>query len=147
MDIDIEAAARQIVDSAVKVHRALGPGLFESAYQKCLAHELRKRGMCVDCEIVLPIHYDGITIESGYRLDMLIEKSIVIENKAVDEVAPIHGVQLLTYLKLGDFPMGFLINWNTKLIKDGINRIVNPKYKPTGAMKHSTFSSKNLRGL
>jgi GxxExxY protein len=135
------------VDSAVKVHRALGPGLFESAYQRCLAHELRKRGFWIECEVVLPIQYDGEMIESGYRVDMLVEKTIVIENKAVQEILPIYGTQLLTYLKLGDYPLGFLLNWNTQLMKDGIQRIVNPKYKPTGAMKHSTFSSKNLRGL
>lgn len=137
IDTDIEFVARQVVDSAIKVHRTLGPGLFESAYQKCLIYEIRKRGLCVDCEIVVPILYDGMKIESGYRMDMLVEKAVVIENKAVDQITPIHGAQLLTYLKLGDFPLGFLLNWKSLLMKDGIQRMVNPRFKTTGRKQPS----------
>ncbi len=128
--MDIEIIAKEIVDSAVHVHRTMGPGLFESTYQKCLCFELRKREMRVDCEVLLPIIYDGNPIESGYRLDMLVENMIVIENKTVDEFAPIHTAQLLTYLRLGGYHIGFLINWKVVLLKDGIKRFVNPAFKP-----------------
>ena len=123
--MDIEQVAREIVDSAVTVHRALGPGLLESAYQQCLAHELRKRGLRVVCEVTLPVIYDGLEIDAGYRIDMLVEGSVIIENKAVDELLPIHQAQLLTYLKLRDCRLGFLLNWNVPLMKRGIKRMVN----------------------
>ena len=123
--MDIEDIGREIVDSAIKVHRALGPGLLESAYQQCLAHELRKRGLQIDCEVTLPITYDGIRIDAGYRIDMIVEGLVVIENKSVDEIAPVHGVQLLTYLRLGDFHLGYLLNWKATLMKDGIKRLVH----------------------
>jgi GxxExxY protein len=128
--MDIEIIAKEIVDSAVKVHRALGPGLLESAYQHCLAYELRKRGFHVETEVYLPVIYDDQQIDAGFRIDMLVENCIIVENKAVAELAPIHKAQLLTYLKLRQLWLGFLINWNVKLIKDGINRVVNGK-KPT----------------
>ncbi len=123
--MDIEEAARMIVDAAIKVHRALGPGLLESAYQQCLTHELLRRGLQVECEVLLPIMYDGLQIDAGYRIDMLVEDCIVIENKTVDFLLPIHEAQLLTYLKLSDRRLGFLLNWNVRLMKDGIKRMVN----------------------
>jgi len=97
ISVELEAAATQIVDGALQVHRALGAGLFEAAYQICLAHELRKRGLSVECELPLPAVYDGIKIGNGYRIDMLIEDQIVIENKTVEAIAPIHEAQLMTY--------------------------------------------------
>ena len=121
-----------VVDSAIKVHRALGPGLLESAYQKCLTYELRKRGLRVDCEVTLPIVYDGQQIDAGYRVDMLVEDCIIVENKAVDQVLPIHQAQLLTYLKLRDCRLGFMLNWNVRLMKDGIKRMVNNYDYKTG---------------
>jgi GxxExxY protein len=130
--MDIEEVAKEIVDSAIKVHRTLGPGLFESTYQKCLAYEIRKRGFRVDCEVVLPIIYDGMEVESGYRLDMLVDGSIVVENKTVDRVAPVHSTQLLTYLRLGGYPLGFLLNWKVNLMKEGIHRIINPSFNFVG---------------
>ncbi len=123
-EMDIEECATIIVDAAIKVHRSLGPGLLESAYQACLAHELRKRGLRVECEVGLPIAYDGQVIEVGYRVDMWIERLIMIENKAVDRVLPIYGAQLLTYMKLRDCHLG-LLNWNVLLMKNGITRVVN----------------------
>ncbi len=119
---DIEEIATIIVDAAIKVHRALGPGLLESAYQHCLAYELRKRGLQVETEVALPIIYDGERIDVGYRLDILVEKAIIIENKTVEEIAPIHEAQLLTYLKLRQCRLGFLLNWNVELMKYGIRR-------------------------
>jgi GxxExxY protein len=121
--IGIEEVAREIVDSAIKVHRALGPGLLESAYQQCLAYELRKRGLTVDCEVSLPISYDSVQIDVGYRVDMVIQDCIIIENKTVDQISPIHQAQLLTYLKLRNLHLGFLLNWNVSLMKSGIKRI------------------------
>jgi GxxExxY protein len=123
--MDIEEVARQIVDAAIKVHRALGPGLLESAYQACLAYELRKRGLLVQCEVLLPVIYDGQKIDAGYRIDMLVENCVIVENKAVAKLLPVHQAQLLTYLKLSDCRLGFLLNWNVPLMKQGIKRMVN----------------------
>ena len=123
--MDIEAVARQIVDAAIKVHRALGPGLLESAYQACLAHELRTRGLRVECEVLLPVVYGGLQIDAGYRMDMLVQDCVIVENKAVEKLLPIHQAQLLTYLKLLDCRLGFLLNWNVPLMKQGIKRMVN----------------------
>ena len=126
--MEIEAVAKEIVDSAIKVHRQFGPGLLESAYQICLAHELTKRGIKVVCEVTLPILYDGQQIESGYRIDMLVENCIIIENKVVAAITPVHKAQLLTYLRLKGYWLGFLLNWNVLRMKDGIHRfVVGPK--------------------
>ena len=122
---NIEAVATQIVDSSIKIHKALGPGLLESAYQECLAYELRKRGLYVACEVLQPIYYDNQAIDAGYRIDMLVENSVIIENKCVEKILPIHMAQILTYLKLRQLKLGFLINWNTLLIKNGIKRVAN----------------------
>jgi GxxExxY protein len=122
---EIERIASQIIDSAVAVHRELGPGLLESSYQACLTHELRNRSIEVSCEVDLPIRYRELKIEVGYRIDMLVGNCIIVENKAVKELLPIHEAQLLTYLRLSGNQLGFLINWNLSLIKDGIKRMVN----------------------
>jgi GxxExxY protein len=128
--MDIEAVAKTIVDSAITVHRALGPGLLESAYQKCLAYELRKRGLKVECEVDAPIIYDGQTFDVGYRIDMLVEDSIIIENKIADQLTPLHQAILLTYLRMRGLNLGFLLNWKVLLMKNGIRRMVNtPGYK------------------
>ena len=123
--MEIEEIASIIVDAAIKVHRGLGPGLLESAYQHCYAYELHNRGLRVECEVLLPITYDGKLIDAGYRIDMLVESCIIVENKAVDKLLPVHEAQLLTYLKLRDCRLGFLLNWNVKLMKEGIQRMVN----------------------
>jgi GxxExxY protein len=122
---ELERHATVLVDAAFKVHAALGPGLMESAYQVCLAYELRKRGIEVGCEILFPVHYDGLFLDAGFRADLLVAGHIIVENKAVQAIAPIHLAQLLTYLKLSGLKLGFLINWNVPLIKDGIKRMVN----------------------
>ena len=124
MGKDIEEVASHIVDSAIRVHTALGPGLLESAYQRCLVHELRKRGLRTENELSLPIEYDGIKIDAGYRVDMRVEECILVENKAVEQLLPIHEAQLLTYLKLSGCTLGFLLNWKVKRMKDGIRRMV-----------------------
>jgi GxxExxY protein len=114
-----------VVDAAFTVHSALGPGLLESAYQICLAHELRRRGLSVQCEVPFPVAYADLKIDTGYRVDMVIESEILIENKSIQAIAPVHRAQLLTYLKISDKRLGFLINWNVPRIKDGIKRLVN----------------------
>jgi GxxExxY protein len=124
MTVDIEMIATDIVDAAIKVHRQLGPGLLESAYQHCHSHELRKRGRKVLNEVSLPLMYDGETIDVGYRIDSWIDNLVIVEHKTVDALMPIHEAQLLTYLKLSGCKIGFLLNWNVILIKNGIKRVV-----------------------
>ena len=125
MERDIEEIATIIVDAAIKVPRALGPGLLESAYQHCLAHELRKRGLYVETEVALPVIYDGERIDVGYRLDMLVEDCVIIENKTVERIIPLYEAQLLTYLKQKGCKLGYILNWNVLLMKNGIRRMVN----------------------
>jgi GxxExxY protein len=122
--MDIEELARQVVDSAFQVHNALGPGLLESTYQACMTYELRSRSLHVECEVPQSVQYHEILVDAGYRIDMLVEKCIVIELKCVDQLLPIHEAQILTYMKLGGFHLGFLINWNVRYLKSGIKRMV-----------------------
>jgi GxxExxY protein len=122
---EIETVATQIVDAIVAVHRELGPGLLESTYQACLAHELLNRGIDARCELELPVNYKGLSIDAGYRIDMLVANCVIVENKSVQALAPIHEAQLLTYLRLSGCKLGFLVNWNVPLVKDGIKRMVN----------------------
>lgn len=113
-----------VVDAAMKVHSALGPGLLESAYTACLKHELIKRGLKVACEVPLPVIYDGIKLEAGYRLDLVVEDTVVVDLKAIEALAPIHQAQIISYLKLSGKPIGLLINFHTLHLKDGIKRFV-----------------------
>ncbi len=123
--MDIEVIASKIVATPIKVHIALGPGLLEFAYQKCMEYDLKNDGLRVECEVVLPIRYGEIIIDAGYRIDMIVEESILIENKTVERFLPIHETQLLTYLKMKNCKIGFLLNWNVTRMKDGIKRMVN----------------------
>ena len=111
--------------AALKVHRELGPGLLESTYEICLEHELAKLGYFVERQKPQPVRYDGIVIDAGYRIDLLVNDLVIIELKAVAELAPIHHAQLMTYLKLSQKSLGFLINFNVPLIKNGIRRVAN----------------------
>jgi GxxExxY protein len=123
LDDGTEILAREIVDSAYRVHSALGPGLLESAYEACLRHELAKRGRHVDAQVSVPVSYDDLTLEVGFRLDLLVDNACVIEVKAAEQLLPVHRAQVLTYLKLTGARLGFLINFNVPMIKDGIKRI------------------------
>ena len=116
--------AKEVVDAAFKVHTELGPGLLESVYEVCLAHELIKRGFHVERQVALPVIYDGVKIEVGLRMDMLVEGQLIIELKAVENMLPVHKAQVLTYLKLSKRRLALLINFNVPLIKDGMKRIV-----------------------
>jgi len=122
---DIEEIGRNIVHSAIKVHKALGPGLLESVYQRCLAYELEKVGLTAACELPMPVRYDEVSIDMGFRIDMIVQDLVIIENKTVEKLMPIHEAQLLTYLKLTNLKLGFLLNWNVSLMKQGIKRMVN----------------------
>lgn len=115
----------KIIGSAIEVHKALGSGLLESAYQECLLFELNSLGLKVEKEISLPIIYKEIKLNQGYRIDLLVEDKIVIELKTVERFTDVHFAQTLTYLKLGNYPLGLLINFNTKLLKNGIKRFIN----------------------
>ena len=121
----IEELGNTIIGAAIRVHRAPGPGLLESAYQKCFDYELRKIGLRFECERILPIRYEAVLVDAGYRIDMLIENSIIIENKTVERFLPVQEAQLLTYLKMKDCLLGYLLNWNVPVLKDGIKRLVN----------------------
>ncbi len=123
--MDIEEIAAKIVDAAIKVHTVLGPGLLESTYQKCMEYELKKDGLKVECEVILPITYEKIKIDAGYRIDMVVQGIVTVENKTVEKLMPIHEAQLLTYLKMKDCRLGFLLNWNVPRMKAGIKRMVN----------------------
>ena len=119
-----EAIGKAIVTSAFKVHSELGPGLLEKIYEVCLAHELRKAECEVTRQLEIPIHYDGITFDEGLRLDILVAKKVIVEIKAVDQVNPVWQAQVLSHLKLTGLRLGYLINFNVPLIKDGIKRII-----------------------
>ena len=123
--MELETIAKKIVHSAIKVHKTLGPGLLESVYQNCLNYELKKAGLNTRCEVPVPIQYGDIQMDIGFRADMIVEDSVIVENKTVDKIAPIHEAQLLTYLKIANIQLGFLLNWNVILMKDGIKRMVN----------------------
>jgi GxxExxY protein len=114
-----------IVDSALTVHRQLGPGLLEKVYEECLIHELTLRGLKIESQVSLPIEYKGLRIENAYRIDILLEDSVIIEVKAVETMLRVHESQLLTYLRLTNHRLGLLINFNSPLIKDGIKRVAN----------------------
>ena len=124
---DIEEIGKYIVDAAFKVHKALGPGLLEKVYEVCLCHELRKLGLNVERQLDIPIVYDGITFEEGLRLDLLVDNKVIIELKAVDVVNPVWEAQIISHLILTGKQLGYLINFNVPLIKQGIRRYVNTK--------------------
>lgn len=114
----------KIIGAAIEVHKSIGPGLLESAYEECLAHEMRLRGLNFERQTPLPVAYKGVRLDCGYRLDFLVEKAVVLELKSVDTLLPIHEAQVLTYLKLGGWTVGLLLNFNVPVLKNGIKRIV-----------------------
>ncbi len=115
----------EIIGAAIEVHKQLGPGLLESAYETCLAFELRKKGFKVERQLALPVIYKDVKLDAGYRIDLLVNDKVIIEVKSVDALAPIHTAQILTYLKLKDIKLGLLINFNSVVVKNGIKRVIN----------------------
>ena len=123
--MDINKRSNIIIGAAIEVHKTLGPGLLESAYEQCLCHELKLRGLPFERQKELPVIYKGIRLDCGYRLDIVVEETIILELKSCEKIEPIHKAQLLTYLKLSGISLGLILNFNTILMRDGIVRIVN----------------------
>ena len=121
----VNQLTQHIIGAAIRVHREFGPGLLESTYAACLNMELRARKLRIESQVALPVVYHGLRLDVGYRIDMIVEDSVVVEIKAVESLAPIHRAQVLTYLKLKRCPVGLLLNFNVPVLKDGIVRIVN----------------------
>ncbi|KAA0676446.1 GxxExxY protein [Roseomonas genomospecies 6] len=120
----LNALSREVVDAGYTVHSRLGPGLLESVYEACLVHELSKRGLSVKRQVIVPIQYDDVRIDEGFRIDVLVDDSIVIEIKAVEHTLPVHEAQLLTYLRMTGHRLGFLMNFNVPCFKEGVRRRV-----------------------
>ena len=123
--MDEDSIGRLIVPAAMHVHTALGARLLESAYEACLAYELAKHGLMVERQVPMPVIYESVRLDVGYRIDLLLGQKVVIEIKAVDRVIPAHLAQIITYLKLGGYKLGFLLNFNVAHMRDGIKRVVN----------------------
>jgi len=122
---DLNEISGEIVDASIHVHRCLGPGLLESVYESVLAYALQKRGLKVDRQVPVPVVYDDLQFEEGFRADLIVENAVIVELKSVETIAPVHSKQLMTYLKLMDRRLGLLINFGAPLLKDGIRRIAN----------------------
>ena len=117
--------AKEIVDAAIKIHKSIGPGLLESVYEIVLSHELKNRSLNTERQASIPIKYDGIEFNEGFRADLVVENKVIIELKSVENIQPVHKKQLLTYLRLADKRLGLLINFGSALLKDGVSRVVN----------------------
>lgn len=130
--MELNQISSQILAAAFKVHTAIGPGVLESVYQTCLHHELRKTGLRVEAQVAVPVQYDGLQLESGFRIDLMVEDRIILELKCVEDILPIHKAQLLTYLKLANKPLGLILNFNVVHMRDGIKRIANNRYHRPG---------------
>jgi len=115
---------REIISSAIEVHRRLGPGLLESAYEECLVHEMSLRGLQIRRQVPVPVIYKGIKLECGYRIDLVVENRVVVELKSIEAIAPVHEATVLTYLRLSGHSLGLLINFNVSVLKDGVRRFV-----------------------
>jgi GxxExxY protein len=120
-----EEIGKQVVDACTRVHSVLGAGLLEGVYEACLAYELEKRGLMVKRQMALSIVYDDLKLDNAFRIDLLVDDKVVIELKAIDNLLPVHSAQLLSYLKLGKYRLGFLLNFNVVHMKDGVKRMVN----------------------
>ena len=123
--VEINEITGQIIDGAMRVHSQLGPGLLESAYEACLAYELQKRRIGFHRQLALPVEYDGLRVDAGYRIDLLVEDSVIVELKAVESISPVHRAQLLSYLRLSRKRVGLLLNFNVRRLRDGIERFVH----------------------
>lgn len=126
----LDAITRRIIGAAIEVHRRIGPGLLESAYNACLSFELREIGFRIDEQVPLPIIYRDVKLDCGYRMDFVVENAVIIKVKAMEQLAPVHYAQLLSYLRLADKRVGLLINFHVRMLKDGIRRIVNDFPEP-----------------
>lgn len=121
----LNEVAHSVIGACIEIHRALGPGLLESAYSECLCHELTLRGLVFERELSVPVRYKNVNLDCGYRIDLLVERSVVVELKAVESLHPIHEAHLLTYLRLLGLPLGLIINFHVEVLKDGVRRLVH----------------------
>ncbi len=133
---DIEEISADVVDTAFKLHRDLGPGLLESAYELILAQKLLSIGYEIDRQLPINIHYDGLNIENAFRIDLLVNKQLIVEIKSTEQTLPVHSKQVITYLRLMNLPIGLIVNFGTATFKDGVRRLVN---------NHQNFASSRLR--
>jgi len=124
-EMNLKELTESVIACAMEVHRSLGPGLLESAYEHCLCHEMKIRGLPFERQVALPVKYKGVSLDCGYRIDILVDKRLILEIKTVDAILKIHVAQLLTYLKMLDLRVGLLLNFNVDLLKNGIKRVVN----------------------
>jgi len=136
----LDLITRRIIGAAIEVHKAVGPGLLESAYQACLAFELRERNLKVDEQVPLPLLYKEVKLDCGYRIDLIVEDAVIVEIKAVEHLAPIHEAQLLSYLRLTHKTVGLLINFHSRVLKEGLKRIVN-EFPDSASLAFSAVSS------
>ena len=129
VDAELDKIAKQVVDAAFRVHFALGPGLLENAYEACLAYEIGVKGLKVEKQVDLPLAYQTVHLNVGYRIDLLVENKLIVEVKAVEKLLPVHRAQVITYLKISGNQLGFLMNFNAPILKKGLERIIlsNPK--------------------
>ena len=134
--MELNEISGRIIAAAMKVHTAIGPGVLESVYQSCLLHELKKAGLGIQAQVALPVVYDGLHIDSGYRIDLLVENTVIVELKCVESLLPIHKAQLLTYLRLANKPLGLLLNFNVIHLREGIKRVLNNKFQKAIATVH-----------
>lgn len=121
--MELNLLSKKIIGEVIFVHKELGPGLLEGVYQKCLCHRLISKGLSTEMEKPLPVYFDGVNLDCGYRLDLVVEKTIVIELKSIKKLKDIHLAQMLTYLKLGNYPLGLLMNFNEKTLVNGLKRV------------------------
>jgi len=121
---DVEEIGTKVLDCAFAVHRTLGPGLLEGVYEECMMYELSKRNLAFQSQLELPIHYDGILLKNPLKIDLIVEDSVIVELKSVEQLLPVHQAQLMTYLRLSEKRLGFLLNFNRIVLKDGMKRIV-----------------------
>jgi GxxExxY protein len=133
MPMEIEELARVAIDCGLVVHKRLGPGLLETAYEKILAHKMSVRGLSVKTQVLMPIEIDGVIIDQGFRADILVEDKLLIEVKSVERLAPVHSRQVLTYLRFMDLPLGLLMNFSGMTFREGLKRVVNNHRDSTGS--------------
>ena len=133
--MDVNRVTREIIGAAIAVHRELGPGLLESAYETCLAYELSERGLRVEQQKPLPVVYRDVQLECGYRLDLVVEDIVIVELKSVEKLTPVHQAQVLSYLRLANCPVGLLINFNVKILIDGVHRLANRSLETSASLR------------
>ncbi|MBU1253383.1 MAG: GxxExxY protein [Alphaproteobacteria bacterium] len=128
--VDIEALATQVIDCGFHLHKDLGPGLLESAYEQLMAAELARRGIAVSRQVAMPLTYKGVVVDNAFKIDLLVERTLIVELKSIERLAPVHGKQVLTYLRLMGLPLGLLMNFRQATFKEGLRRVANDYWRP-----------------